>query len=373
MNRQWLVTLLLVLFSALFPAVLTGQEQTETESESSDLRSALSPETARQVEVAVDRALEWLSTQQNDDGSFQAANDGQPLTSAFAVMAFLSRGYQPGQGRYGESMTQATEYLLSLQDDDGSFAVRAGNKGRCHAVIGVALSELYGFTTGPLSDRSRRGIERGLAFSRRVQTRPVTASHERGGWTYRPFRYSNLQATVWELMFYRSAANSGFEVPEEWVEEGLAFVERCYIKEPQARIDGVFMNVVGNPKSNFGRTGMGMLSFQYHGRRDDPMVRAGAAWLAGHPVPKQGEIPVFFRQFYTCGRALAQVGAEQWNNFFPRLVDRLLPDQHPDGYWRLQVPPRNSWGEENNGDGYHTGLAVLTLTLPDQLMPIHQR
>ena len=354
--------------------VSVAHADAETSAESTDLTTALSPAQSEGVRNAVDRALDWLVKEQDTDGSFRAANNGQPLTSAFAVMALLSRGHQIGQGRYGESMSSAADYLLSLQDKDGSFAANAAaNKGKCHAVIGVALSEVYGGTTGDRAERIRTAIERGLAFSRRVQTRPGTLPHERGGWVYPPFKESRLPATVWEMMFLRSARNSGFQVPQEWVDEGLAFVERCYIPGRENQRTGVFRGTVGARKSHFGRTGMGMLALQLHGRRDSPMVRDGADWLSGHDIPQQGEFSVFYRQCYMCGCAMAQTGGEQWNSFFPRLADRLLPDQHADGYWRLRVKPTNSWGEDNNGNTYHTALVVMTLTLPDQLLPIHQR
>jgi hypothetical protein len=68
--------------------------------ESSDLSSALPPGEWSRVEAAVDKGLQWLASQQADDGSFPSDEIAQPAVTSMAVMAFLSRGHMPGQGLY---------------------------------------------------------------------------------------------------------------------------------------------------------------------------------------------------------------------------------------------------------------------------------
>ena len=74
MGTQHSAILLLGLIHPLFPEAIAAQEHDETGS-GSDLTSALSPDLARKVDVAIDRGLEWLSTQQSEDGSFKAAEE----------------------------------------------------------------------------------------------------------------------------------------------------------------------------------------------------------------------------------------------------------------------------------------------------------
>ena len=45
--------------------------------------------------------LGWLATQQADDGSFPTLPQAQPAVTSLCVLAFLSRGHQPGLGPYG--------------------------------------------------------------------------------------------------------------------------------------------------------------------------------------------------------------------------------------------------------------------------------
>src|SRR5690606_28779600 len=55
----------------------------------------LSPEEWQRLDTAVDRGLEYLSTRQRPDGSFEAHELGQPGITSLCVMAFLSRGHVP--------------------------------------------------------------------------------------------------------------------------------------------------------------------------------------------------------------------------------------------------------------------------------------
>ena len=367
-----LVRWLLFVLSLTVHPLACADDASET-----DLTAALPPEEAAVVHEAVDRGLKWLSTQQNLDGSFKADNSRAPIASGFAVMAFLSRGHLPGQGEHGEQMTGAIDYLLSLHGADGSFALhRDPRKGRCHAIAGATLSEVYGATSGTQAQRIRDSIPSALRFSRKMQLAPKRFPDEQGGWRLGQSYQANIHQTVWELMFLRSARNNGFDVPQEWVDEALTFVEQCYVSGSENQTDGVFQE---GPRSfsspNFGRTGMGMLALQLHGRRDDHRVIEGADWLAKHDIPRQGEAPLFYLHCYACTHAMAQMGGDHWQRFYPRLVKRLLADQAPAGFWRTTAltPSAGPSSEALSGNAYNTALAVLALTLPDQLLPIHQR
>src|SRR4051812_40802075 len=81
--------------------------------------AVLTPLQQRQCEQSVDRALAWLASQQADDGSFPTVRPAQTGVSGLCLLAFLSRGHLPGQGRYGENITRAVRFLLASQADDG--------------------------------------------------------------------------------------------------------------------------------------------------------------------------------------------------------------------------------------------------------------
>ena len=363
-----------------------------------DLSAGLTPDQLEAIGTSVDRGLQWLSVQQNADGSFNGS-DGSPDMHAtyYATLAFLSRGYQPGEGPYGRQMSRAIDFIISTQRADGSFCPKPAEQmplGNTHALGGLVLSEVYGSTSHEQAEAIGHAIRRALVYSRQIQQTPKFYPEYQGGWEYGDEQgdsradYACIAVTSCELAFMRSAHNAGFDVPQVWVDEGLDFIQRCYKPGPNIVGDrrilvhaeqGVFFYrprlLPGVPYSyfaNFNTTAAGMLAFQLHDRRDDPMVHTAADWIAGNPIPRQHETPHFFYGCYIWSQAMAQAGGKYWKSYFPRLVQRLSEHQDLDGHWRLDG--YIGWGgEDKRGPAYCTSLAVLSLTLPDQLLPIHQR
>ena len=81
---------------------------------SESLKSALSPAQWKQMENCVDRALAWIASSQAADGSFPSLQPGQPAVTSLCVLAFLSRGHQPGFGPYGVQMNRAIRLCLVM-------------------------------------------------------------------------------------------------------------------------------------------------------------------------------------------------------------------------------------------------------------------
>ncbi len=91
------------------------------------LAAVLSPEKWQQVEQAVDRALSWMASQQAADGSFPTLPSGQPAVTSLSVMAFLSRGHQPGIGPYGKRINSAIDFVLSCQLPNGLISLQTSD------------------------------------------------------------------------------------------------------------------------------------------------------------------------------------------------------------------------------------------------------
>ena len=128
------------------------------------LAEALSPEKWARVEKSIDHGLKWLSGQQATDGSFPTVPQGQPAVTSFCVMAFLSRGDQPGAGEYGRQMNRAIDFVLGCQMADGLFSYErpapehqtwhaSHTAAYNHAIAGLMLGEVYGQVTGERAAR----------------------------------------------------------------------------------------------------------------------------------------------------------------------------------------------------------------------------
>lgn len=143
-------------------------------SELSNLYSALPPTEWSNVESAVDRGLGHLASIQEEDGRFPSEESAQPAVTSLAVMAFLSRGHMPDEGKYGAQISKAIDFVLSTQKRRGYFSllpvappVSHGSPAQTvtynHSIAGFMLGEVYGMTSGERSKKIEAAITSALS------------------------------------------------------------------------------------------------------------------------------------------------------------------------------------------------------------------
>jgi hypothetical protein len=240
------------------------------------------------------------------------------------------------------------------------------------------LGEVYGMTTGERSRNIEDALSSALLYTRSVQSRTKAHPSLHGGFRYgfpdSPNASSDLSVTGWSLMFLRSARNAEFQVPKVYFDEGLDFVERCYVKEPDQREKGVFSYVPAAApdgeirKVTLANTASAMLTLILGGRHDTEMIRSGAEWFRSHDYPRPWQNSFFYLASYYSSQAMAQVGGDTWNEVYPQIARNMIEEQSDDGSW-----PLGTGHERNYGSTYTTSLAVLALTPAYQLLPIFQR
>lgn len=350
------------------------------EGEPEPLSAAISAQSWVQVEASIDRGLAWLAKQQGRDGSFTAPDNAQPAATAFAVMAFLSRGHLPGEGPYGAGIERAIDFVIGCQRSNGLLA-RAGSGAGVvgktanynHAISALMLTEVYGLTDRTRAARLKPAILNALAFTRGNQTQPKSDPAERGGWRYLQSEAageSDLSVTSWQLMFLRSAKNAEFDIPKLFVDDAVGYVLRCW-DESQGLF--YYRRTGAEPRWSRGMVGAGIVSLALSGQHDTRVAQRAGDWLLEHPFRSFGEQvgtgDRFFYGTYYCSQAMAQLGGRHWRQFFPVLVSVLLRSQQPTGEW----PPEPAGNDATFGNVYTTAMAVLSLTPPLQLLPVYQR
>lgn len=341
----------------------------------------LTPRQWQGVDTSVDRALAWLLTQQQRDGSFLTLPAGQPGITSLAVMAFLSAGHLPGEGPYGQQLERAIDFVLRTQHPNGLFSYvrpRGGivNSNATHAaeynhpIAGLMLGEVYGMCRDDLNQRIHPSIERGLAWTIGRQRVRKSRPGDQGGWRYYGnWNSSDLSITAWQIMFLRSAKNAQFDVPHGPLKEAMGYVERCF--DPRT---GVFLyetrNVNSLPYISRGMVGGGILTLSLAGEHHNPMARQAGEWLLRHSFQNynQGNEAYHYAAYYA-SQAMFQLGGKYWEGFYPQFSQTLLQAQRRDGSWDSE---RSSNGNKF-GRAYTTSLVVLALTTPYQLLPIYQR
>jgi Prenyltransferase and squalene oxidase repeat len=351
------------------------------------LAAALPPEKWHRVEDSVDRALAWLASQQAADGSFPTLPVGQPAVTSLCVMAFLSRGHQPGLGPYGQQLNRAIDFVLSCQREDGllsflapepefQFTHASQTASYDHAIAGLMLGEVYGDVTGQRARNVRAAIAKAITYTRALQTRKKPYAVDEGGVRYVRLRDvesdSDLSITAWHLMFLRSARNAEFKVPQKYMDDGVAYIRRCW--DPDQQMFNYIPSAGnGGPAASRGMTGAGIVSLSMAGEHNTPMARAAGDWLVAHPYGSLGDLAGPFDRFYYsayyCGQAAAQLGGHYWERIYPPLADALLNAQEADGSFPLE--PKHD--DAPFGRTYITAMAVLALTPAYQLLPVYQR
>jgi hypothetical protein len=212
-----------------------------------------------------------------------------------------------------------------------------------------------------------------LAFSRDVQTRPKRHPRDLGGWRYlRPYgpNDSDLTVTCWQLMFYRSAKNAGFDVPEVFVDEATGYVRRCFTPS-----DGAFVYALADDSERYASGATvagGIIALTLAGEHHSKMAQAAGQWILNNPFSRYNRRnhpdDRYHYSAYCCSQAMFQLGGEYWERFYPEFQQVLLENQTRDGSWDAEAAHDGQFGNV-----YTTALTVLALTPPHRLLPIYQR
>jgi hypothetical protein len=325
------------------------------------------------IDAAVDRGLEFVARNQEADGAFAAHRGGQPGVTSLCVMAFLSRGHVPGQGPYGKQIERAIDYTLTKQRSNGLISNPGERPNYNHAISGLMLGEVYGMTSSEQDGRVRDAIRQALRFSRQRQSRYKRHARDKGGWRYLdPWgpNDSDMTASSWQLMFYRSAKNAEFDVPAEYIDDAMAYVRRCFDQNEKA-----FVYALAHDDERYvsgGTVGGGIVALSMGGEHRSEMAQAGGKWILNssfdrYNVRRHPDDRYHYSAFY-CSQAMFQLGGEFWESFYPPLQRTLLANQRRDGSW-----DRESRHDGRYGNVYTTALVVLALTPPYQILPIYQR
>ena len=386
-TRSWAPAFLAALFLL---AAAPGAAEDDAAPPAKPLADALSARNRQQIEESVDRGLAWLAARQAVDGSFPTLPQAQPAVTSLCVLAFLSRGHQPGLGPYGKLMEKGIDFVISCQRPDGLFSYQPPEAVHVddgashaavynHAIAGLMLGEVYGHVTGKRAGEVKEAMEKALQFTRDLQTRPKALSGDKGGWRYLRLRWnpltadSDLSVTAWQLMFLRSARNAEFSVPQKYIDEAMEFVHRCWNEN-----EGVFYYAIdgtgyGDIRTGRGMVAAGVVSLALAGQHQTPIELAAGDWLLSHPYRGFGDrigiADRFFYSAYYTSQAAAQLGGRYWEGIFPPLAAAVMSAQSPDGSWPVEVGHRDMMF----GNTYTSAMAVLTLTPVFQLLPVYQR
>jgi squalene cyclase len=301
-----------------------------------------------ETKKATAKALEWLASKQNADGSWSEGRyPHNTAITSFALLAFMAQGHLPNQGLYGPEVAKGYRFLISSAREDGYLVGSRGGNMYCHAMATLALAELWGMT----GDNEIKPV------LKKAVDLIVGSQNPEGGWRYEPRPTgADISVTIMQVMALRAAKNSGLHVKDETMNRAIDYIMKCY----DARSGGFAYQPGRTP--GFARTAAGACVLQLTGKYKADQIPKAIEYLKNNFEAREH----FWYGHYYAAHAMHQVGGKDWENWYALLKTTLLPKQSPDGSWSTR-------DREGVGPIYQTSIAVIVLSVPMNYLPIFQR
>lgn len=343
------------------PGVPSGEPATDARpdggasAENKPLEDEITPE----LDAAIEKGLEYLIKEQNEDGSFGSGRFGKNIAvTAVACIALLGDGNLPGRGPYGKNVEKGLEFVLKSSTETGLLAADSTNGPMYgHGFATLFLGEVYGMTQGGGETSYSARVHEALVKACRLIEQ---SQNPDGGWRYNPVPYdADVSVTICQIMALRSARNAGIEVPKEVVDKAVEYVRQC--QNP----DGGFRYQLNQGFSAWPRSAAGVASLYYAGIYKDDALDRGAEYLSKTALPGATNAPSahYFYGHYYAVQAMFLAGGRYWAEWWPAIRKELLDRQELDG----------SWADQSVGPAYGTAMGLIVLQMPKRLLPIFQK
>jgi|GEM_PF-1440833 len=315
------------------------------------------------TEKAIALGLDWLSNNQEPDGSWDMAKHGSKSEyntagAGLALLCYYGWGIKHGEyadqdkhKRHEDAVSKALDWLIKQQKPDGDLRGKAGGHAMyCHGIAAVALCEAYALTKDPaLKEPATLAID----FI-------VKAQHAAGGWRYNPGQAGDLSVTGWQMMALHSAQMADIEVPEKTFTAARAFLDAVSGGKSGGRY-GYSGPSGGGPAMT--PTGMFLRQLDLEAPTEARMIES-AEYLRANML-KPGRRKFYYEYYGTL--ALYQHQGPIWEQWNERLKESYLPSQEVTG------THTGSWDPGLDGNFAKTGGRVTTTTLAILSLEVYYR
>ena len=326
---------------------------------------------------AIRAGCEFIASKQNLGGSFGEGRATVAIT-ALSVLALMSEGSTDHRGRYRKQIHRGLTFLIKLIEmkkpsryPKGYFFHAQDQDSRMHGqgFATLALACALGTSDGSRTDRIRTALR--LAIKCIEGAQALT-----GGFGYEPRPGTDHEGsvTVGVAQGLRAARDAGLIVNDRVVKKGLT-----YLRKSQ-KGDGSFQYSLHRPHSSYALTAAAMSSFFLYGHYEDKKgenrIKKGLEYLrerldrsgAQHSWYYYGHFYAAWALWQWDGHTWARGPENQWGNWQAIVYPDLLSRQRgSDGSFE----PFS--GRFDYGPILTTAFAVLTLSIPDETLPVFQR
>ena len=302
----------------------------------------------QQVVASIDRGLEWLKSQQAEDGLF----GNHPGITALVLTAFLRHP----ENRYTEAahpfIQKGLQRLVELQQPDGAIYNVEMQPALPNYNTSIAVMALSSTGNPAYTDV----IKKAQGFLKALQVTDEESVYYGGigyGSRQEVKDLSNLNIAIQALK------ESGSDDQEVW-NKAIQFLERTQNRSESndqswAGNDGGFIyspdgeskagtDAAGSPRSYASMTYAGLLSFIYANvDRDDERVQAAFKWIKEHFTLEEnygmGSQGLYYN-YHTMAKALRLYGDATFvdakgvsHDWYREFAEKMIELQKPDGFW----------------------------------------
>ena len=346
-----------------------------------------------------------------------AGRDADSGITALVTLAFLGAGYTHEVGLYSVQVDRALDWLIRQQDDEGCLAGDARRYARmyCHAMATYAMAEALGMQKEAVMDpvvdpdllapapfvmsvmaassgamfgmppnvhgaawsmavgatadsqawtmRSVRESRLRSALLKAVRY-TIRQQHEGGGWRYARGQEGDVSMFGWQLMSLKSAEIAGVKIASTVRQRMGHFVSSVR----QGEYGGLFGYRRGEEITPV-MTAEALFCQQMLGfKRDSARNHESVQYLLDHQ-PRLSELNLYYWYYGTL--AMYQYGGKPWERWNAAVRDPLIDQQVADGDNTGSWDPNGPWGRYG-GRLYSTAVATLTLEVYYRLLPLYR-
>ncbi len=312
-----------------------------------------------EIDQAIDRGLEYILSVQKDDGSFDGRYGTTTALPALAAMSFLSKGYTPGDAKFGKVINRSLDYIFSHHEPNGYMGKEADGKMYAHAISTLLLAECSGMVDAERQAKIDRLLP--LATKLILDAQSIKKDqHQAGGWRYTPnSRDSDTSCSGWNLMALRSARLNGARFSPTAIARAVEYMHKHHSAKQGSfgYQDGEHYAVT--------LSGAGILCLELCGKHNDPDSLSAARYLMSVYKTEMERQDYAYYGMYYASQGLFQIGGPSWTEFSDWMYRTWIPKQRADGSWR------GRGGEDS--PVYSTAMMILAMTVPYRQLPIYQR
>ena len=333
---------------------------------------------AKDVQAVADKAIEYLRSKQESDGSWSPKTAG-PGVTALVVAALLRNGVGPDD----PTVAKALKFLEKNVNKDGGIYTgdRLNNYTTC---VG-----LMAFQEANLKDKKYEAIVKNASkYLKGLQHDADDKDVQYGGLGYTKGKRPDMSNTAY---FVDAMIAAGVSKDDPAIQRALKFISRSqnlpgetndqpfakkttdddkggFVYRPDAD-DKEHMTPEGGLRSLGAMTYGGLKSFLYAGvDKKDPRVQGAVKWIRGHytldenPGMKQAGL---YYYYHTFGKAMTALGEDQFED-----AKKVKHDWHKELFEALKKRQKDDGHFVNDGDrvfgeadpNLATAFALLTLS-----------